>query len=198
MGKCIRCGKESFLFKHFKLQDGEICKNCFRELGFGKNYDYSTEVYSYDEIKVGKDEMFRIQREKDRKFRENPLSVLLNDEQKDALVKEITKGTGMNDGQKELNANKEESEIFDILGAMYQVYGGKRDDLKFVRYSDNYLSARVGNIDLARFRFGERTQWIFFPNVESKKERHKISTPEDVLQFEKLAQDSIEFIKRYS
>lgn len=198
MGKCIRCGKESFLFKHFKLQDGEICKNCFRELGFGKNYDYSTEVYSYDEIKVGKDEMFRIQREKDRKFRENPLSVLLNDEQKDALVKEITKGTGMNDGQKELNANKEESEIFDILGAMYQVYGGKRDDLKFVRYSDNYLSARVGNIDLARFRFGERTQWIFFPNVESKKERHKISTPEDVLQFEKLAKESIEFIKRYS
>ena len=26
MGKCMKCGKDSFLFKNFKLKDGEICK----------------------------------------------------------------------------------------------------------------------------------------------------------------------------
>lgn len=197
MGKCIRCGKASFLIKNFKLEDGEICKKCFRELGFGPNYDYSTEVYSYDEIKVGKDEMFRIQREKDRKFRENPLSVLLNDEQKEALVKEITKGTGMKTGERELNASEDELQIFDIISAMSKVFGRKPEDLRLVRPSDNYVSIKVDEYDLARFHLGERSCWIFFPSVESYKERHKINSPEDVLQFENLVKESINTINSY-
>ena len=197
MGKCLRCGKESFLFKNFELKDGEICKKCFRELGFGPNYDYSTEVYSYDEIKVGKDEMFRIQREKDRKFRENPLSVLLSDEQKEALVKEITKGTGMKTGERELNASEDELQIFDIISAMSKVFGRKPEDLRLVRPSDNYVSIKVDEYDLARFHLGERSSWIFFPSVESYKGRHKINSPEDVLQFENLVKESINTINSY-
>lgn len=195
MGKCARCGKDAFLFKNFKLKDGEICKKCFRALGFDKSYDLITESYSYDEIKDGLDEMYRKKNE-EKKARKIALSNLTEEESK-ILMKALGIRAGMNDGQKELNANQEECSIFSKLSAMFKECGGNQEDLKFVRYSDNYLSARIKDIDLARFRFGERTQWIFFPSVESRKERHKIKAPEDVLQFEELVRKSFEEIKRY-
>lgn len=181
MGKCLRCGKESFLFKNFELKDGEICKKCFRALGFDKSYDLITGAYTYDEIKDGADEMFKKWQEKKKK----------------EIAESIIPRVVMNTGERELNASEDELQIFDIISAMSKVFGRKPEDLRLVRPSDNYVSIKVDEYDLARFHLGERSSWIFFPSVEPYKERHKINSPEDVLQFENLVKESINTINSY-
>lgn len=74
---------------------------------------------------------------------------------------------------KELNCTDEEMIIYDILRS---VTGA--DDLECVRRTDKYVSAAIGETDVARFKFTPRARWILFP-YESN-EKIKIATPEDV------------------
>lgn len=179
MGKCIRCGKESFLFKNFELKDGEICKKCFRALGFDKSYDLITEVYSYEEIKDGVDEMYRKKNEEKKK---EPSGLIF-----------------ANYGQeRELDSEPEEREIFNILCSLFADLGRDSKEVKLVRVSDDYVTAKLGEWDLARFHWGPRSKWILFPTLERLDMKHKIKTPEEVEQFSELLQKSVEHIAKYS
>ena len=178
MGKCLRCGKESFLFKNFELKDGEICKKCFRSLGFDKSYDLITNAYSFDEIKDGMEEMYRKKNEK----------------------KKVDVGFSFaNYGQeRELDSEPEEREIFNIIYSLFADLGRDPKEVKLVRVSDDYVTAKLGEWDLARFHWGPRSKWIQFPTVEVSKVKHKIKTPEEVEQFSELLQKSVEHIAKYS
>ena len=74
---------------------------------------------------------------------------------------------------KEMNCTTDELEIFvqlrDVTGA---------EDLELVKRTDKYVSASIGDTDVARFKFTARAKWILFP-YESN-EKIKIATPEDV------------------
>ena len=196
MGKCARCGKESFLFKNFELKDGEICKKCFRALGFDKSYDLITSVYSYEEIKDGIDEMYRKKNEA-----KKPSLSDLSEDQKEALIHEIVKNSfGVQYGGKEkaLECEPEEEEIFNILCAMFGEIGKNPEQLDFVRLSDNYVTAKLGEWDLARFHWGIHAKWVLFPTVENSKTKHRIHAPEEIKQFSELLQKSAEHIEKYS
>lgn len=88
-----------------------------------------------------------------------------------------------------VDATPEELRIFELISETVPA------DVELVRRSDSYVTAAVGDWDLARFKFTSRAKWILFPVIESSKEKHKIEAPEDVLGYaDKLAQ-SLSVIK---
>ena len=178
MGKCMKCGKESFLFKNFKLKDGEICKKCFRSLGFDKSYDLITNAYSFDEIKDGMEEMYRKKNEK----------------------KKVDVGFSIaNHGQeRELDSEPEEREIFNIICSLFADLGRNPEEIKLVRVSDDYVTAKLGEWDLARFHWGPRSKWIKFPLYDRPKDRRKITSPEDVRQYAGTLKDTVAHVEKYS
>ena len=70
--------------------------------------------------------------------------------------------------------------------------------LRLVRKSDSYVTAAVGEWDLARFKYTDRAKWIMFPTVEAKAQKHYIEDPEEVYDFADLLADSIAHIVKYS
>ena len=66
MAKCIRCGKSTLLYGNVKLRDGSVCLPCFKRLGFdiklGSTDLTVSSMYSWDDIKDGKDEYDRRRR----------------------------------------------------------------------------------------------------------------------------------------
>ena len=185
MGKCMKCGKDSFLFKNFKLKDGEICKKCFRSLGFDKSYDLITNAYSFDEIKDGIDEMQRRwEEERKKKIQEAVRS----------SIKVTTRGLH----PEKLNCEPEEWQIYDEVYIIFKEHGGNIEDLKFERWSDNYMTAKhKGEVDLARFHWGPRSKWIVFPCLEKMEERHEIESVKDVRKYEDLIVNSMESLKEW-
>ena len=98
-----------------------------------------------------------------------------------------------NYGQKrELNATEEEEKIFQILCEM------TGEPLELIRRSDSYVSACLGEWDLARFKFTKRARWVMFPTAEAKQAKHRIMIPDDVTEFIGLIAQSLEIIKKYS
>ena len=85
---------------------------------------------------------------------------------------------------KELDCTDEEMIIYDILRS---VTGA--DDLECVRRTDKYVSAAIGETDVARFKFTARAKWIRFPYVGDKM---KLASPADV---ESLADEAIKAVQ---
>lgn len=196
MGKCIRCGKDSFLFKHIELKDAKICKKCFRALGFDKSYDLISRVYSWNEIEDGLEEYYR----KKNEVKRPPSLADLSDEEKELLIQGLMQyAPRVEHGGKEkgLDCEPEESEMFAILCSMYEDLGKNPEDIKLVRYSDNYVTAKLGESDLARIHWGPRAKWIVFPSTERHTNRHNIKAPEDVRAFGDLLKDSVENIEQW-
>lgn len=194
MGKCIRCGSPFVFRKKIQLKDAELCKRCFRELGFDEDHDHFSEAYSYEEIKDGREEMIK------RTQKARSLSDL-SEGQKGALIHEMEKNSfSIQYGGKEkaLECEPEEEEIFNILCAMFEEIGRNPEQLDFVRLSDNYVSSKLGEWDLARFHWGPRSKWIQFSSIESSKTKHRIYAPEEIKQFSELLQKSVEHIEKYS
>ena len=71
------------------------------------------------------------------------------------------------------------------------------ENLRLVRVSDEYVTIRREEWDIARFKYRPRAKWIFFPIREMKKDRHVINTPEDVTEFVDLIAESIGHAERY-
>lgn len=192
MGKCARCGKESFLFKHFKLKDAEICKKCFRALGFDKSYDMITSVYSYEEIKDGLNEYYR----KKNELKRPPSLADLSKEDREQIINATLEGLSVRmvggGCGKDQEWEPEEQEMFDILSAMFVDLGRKPEEIEIVRRSDNYITAKFEEYDLARFHWGPRSKWIQFPMVESSKSKHQIKSPEEIVKFKDLIEFSIQ------
>lgn len=82
----------------------------------------------------------------------------------------------------------EESDIFDLL---CEISGEER--LKFVKKSSNYVSAILGPMDVARFKFTKKAHWILFPYI--RKDKIQIESPEDVRDLKDEINESIAFAK---
>ena len=93
---------------------------------------------------------------------------------------------------RDVNATDEEVKIFEALKA------ATGRDLHLVRKSDSYVTAVLGDWDLARFKYTPRAKWIAFPTVEVGPPKHRISHPEEAVSFTKLITESIAHIDKYS
>lgn len=94
--------------------------------------------------------------------------------------------------QREINATDGELEIFELLRDVSGL------DLELVRMSDSYVTAKIGVIDFARFKFTPRAKWILFPLMELGSAKHRIGSPQEVKGFIDLINGSIESVRKYS
>lgn len=94
--------------------------------------------------------------------------------------------------ERDVNATGEELKIFEAL----KKATGR--DLHLVRRSDNYITAALGEWDLARFKFTSRAKWVSFPAAEAGPPKHKISHPEEAASFTDLITESLAVIDKYS
>ena len=93
--------------------------------------------------------------------------------------------------ERDVDATDEELKIFEILK---DVTGR---DLRLVRKSDSYVTAVLGEWDLARFKFTQRAKWVSFPTVEVGPPKHKITYPEEGASFADLIAESLAVIDKY-
>lgn len=93
--------------------------------------------------------------------------------------------------ERDVNATDEELKIFETL----KEATGR--DLRLVRKSDSYVTAALGEWDLARFKFTQRAKWVSFPTAEVGPPKHKISHPDEVASFADLIADSLAVIDKY-
>lgn len=182
MAKCKRCNS-SVGIRSVRLADGVLCLDCFEALGFGKSDRKLYSHISFEEIKNGKG-----------KYLENLLNHYDSIDSKTASVQLGLRISHYGE-ERELDASDDELEIFDVLKGMFNDPDGQ---LRLVRKSDNYLTAVVGEWDLARFKCSARAKWIFFPCLEKASEKHHIDDPDDVFDFAELARDSLAHIIKYS
>ena len=89
---------------------------------------------------------------------------------------------------RELECTEDELIIYDLLRS---VTGA--EDLEFVRRSDSYVTAAIGDVDVARVKFTPRAKWIMFPYESNKK--IKIASPEDVKGCEVEARKAVEMAR---
>lgn len=94
--------------------------------------------------------------------------------------------------QRDLICTEEEREIFEKIKEM----SGAGLDL--VRRSDNYVTASLGEWDLARIKYTNRAKWIQFPIFDRGSAKHKIEDVNDVSAFTDLITESVEHIRKYS
>lgn len=94
--------------------------------------------------------------------------------------------------RRDLNATDEEKTIFEILQQM------SPNELEFCRVSESYVTAKLGDWDVARFKYTDRARWIKFPTVESSKEKHVLDSPDDVREFDELVRTTLAHIEKYS
>lgn len=92
---------------------------------------------------------------------------------------------------RDVNATDEEIRIFELLKEATE------RELDLVRRSDSYVTAALGEWDLARFKFTQRAKWVAFPAVETGAPKHKITTPEEAVSFADLIAESLAVIDKY-
>lgn len=93
--------------------------------------------------------------------------------------------------ERDVNATEEELKIFEAL----KEATGR--DLRLVRKSDSYVTAMLGEWDLARFKYTQRAKWVSFPTAEAAPPKHKILHPEEAAGFADLIAESLAVIDKY-
>ena len=94
---------------------------------------------------------------------------------------------------RDVGATEEEIKIFEALCKETGC-----SDLELVRKSDSYVTAALGEWDLARFKFTQRAKWIQFPVFDRGSAKHRIESTDDVSTFADLITRSVEHIRKYS
>jgi len=94
--------------------------------------------------------------------------------------------------ERDVNATGEELKIFEAL----KEATGR--DLRLARKSDSYVTAVLGEWDLARFKFTQRAKWVSFPTAEAGPPKHKITHPEEAVSFTELITESLAHIDKYN
>lgn len=92
---------------------------------------------------------------------------------------------------RDVNATEEEIRIFELI----REATGR--DIELTRRSDSYVTAVLGEWDLARFKYTQRAKWVSFPAVEAGAPKHKIAHPDDVASFADLIAESLSVIDKY-
>ena len=95
--------------------------------------------------------------------------------------------------ERERIATESEIEIFEIVKSLTG-----SEQLELVRKSDDYVTAVLGEWDLARFKYTPRAKWIVFPVLEAGSKKHRIEAPGDVASYAEILTDSIAHIEKYS
>ena len=143
MAKCIKCNGSFLTRGKIKLKDAYICFKCCDSLGFDhKTMVMTGSLYSWDDIKDGYD-AYRARKS----AAEKPTVQFAN--------------YGQN---RDVNATDEEARIYEQLRAI-----SGAEDLELVRRSDSYVTAAIGDTDVARFKYTARAKWIRFPYVNDNK-----------------------------
>ena len=93
--------------------------------------------------------------------------------------------------ERDINANDDELKIFESLK------DATGRELRLIRKSDSYVTAALGEWDLARFKYTQRAKWISFPTAEVGPPKHKISRPEEAVSFMDLIAESLAVIDKY-
>lgn len=96
---------------------------------------------------------------------------------------------------RDVDATDEELQMFELIKNILDA-----PDLELVRKADNYVTAVVGEWDLARFKYSKRAKWIELPIVEYGKNRKKnrIEDVEDVNQYADKLKESLSHIRKYT
>ena len=93
--------------------------------------------------------------------------------------------------ERDVNATDEEMKIFEALK------DATGRDLSLVRKSDSYVTAALGEWDLARFKYTQRAKWVSFPTVEVGPPKHRIARPEEAVSFADLIAESLAVIDKH-
>ena len=166
--KCECCGKSlGFMTKYVTLSNGGICKKCFEALGFDfADADQYADA-KVSEIKSGYGHYHRSDAYK-------AMDIL--EEYGLPTLRFSHYGE-----RRSVDATEEEMKMFQFLRDMFEDAGFDPSQLELVRKSDDYVSAVVGDWDLARLKFTERAAWIIFPYAEHKAMKHRIYFPEEIV-----------------
>lgn len=175
--KCPACGAKLGMFKKYvPLEDGGICYKCFTDLGY--NIDDAEEYadYDYATIKCGYGAFMK--------------------------RKEMIHNSGFKMAhygeERELNETDDEAKMFNVLCSMFYAQGYDPAQLRLVRKSKDYVSAMLGDFDIARMKYTERAKWIIFPSAEPKAVKHRIEVPEEIEQYGDLLDKVIEHVSKYT
>ena len=95
--------------------------------------------------------------------------------------------------ERERIATEAELEIFDILCTL-----SGDEDLRLVRKSDNYVSAVLGDWDLARFKYTNRAKWINFPCIDRGSVKRRFDDVNEIRNYAALVEESVAHIRKYS
>jgi hypothetical protein len=146
MVRCAKCNGSFLTRGKIKLKDACICFKCADALGFDhKTLALTGYLYSWDDVKDGYEAFYNA-------------SMRAHGEQKKPVK-------FANYGQlRDVNATDEEAEIFEQIRTL-----SGAEDLELVRKSDSYVTAAIGDTDVARFKFTARAKWIRFPYVSNDK-----------------------------
>ena len=74
---------------------------------------------------------------------------------------------------RDIDATPEELEIFDIIK-------GINNDIELVRKTGKYVTALLGETDVARFKYTSRAKWIQFPCTAGKIKLDSVADVEDM------------------
>lgn len=72
--------------------------------------------------------------------------------------------SGVND-YADIDANSEELKMFEYIKSVCP-------SVQIARKTEAYLTACLGDTDVARFKFSPRAKWIVFPYLENKSKRY--------------------------
>ena len=97
--------------------------------------------------------------------------------------------------ERSVDATDEEAGIFEELQGL-TAFSNLPAPLELVRRSDKYVTAAVGDYDLARFKYTDRAKWIMYPLAETSK-KHKLESIDDMHEFDDLAFASVDKIKKH-
>ena len=95
--------------------------------------------------------------------------------------------------ERERNATEGELQVFDRL----QDLAGS-DELRLTRKCDDYVSAVIGDWDVARIKYTARAKWLNFPCVDRGSVKRRIQSPADVDSMADVLEESLAHIRKYS
>ena len=93
---------------------------------------------------------------------------------------------------RDLIRTDEERAIFNYINVAFP-----HDGLELVRVSDNYVTVKRGDWDIARIKYTNRAKWLMFPSIESGQTKHKIQSVDECAAYSDQIRESIEMARKY-
>lgn len=159
MKKCARCGASFLTHMKITLKDAFICGKCAKELGFDRDFYLTSSIYTYDEIKDGREALFNRQIQERIYQSDKEEAYKLGITVKQFRQLEATGPTSM------------ETKIFSTICAILR--DEDRDpDLIDVALGDNgSLLLMVDGVIFIRYKSDSGVKWIVFENESEEKIR---------------------------